>query len=85
MRYEDSPSIAFMKECRKLFVPPVPLGLIKRKGQENVINVMNYNIGNDYAKALSASMKYIKPKAVLLGGNNNTNGIMNIITNLNEQ
>jgi len=68
-----------------MHIPPAPLGLIKRKGKENEINIDNYNIGDRYAKALSSSIKHVKPKALLLSSNNNTHGIMNIIHNLNEQ
>lgn len=77
--------IAFMKECRKMNIPPAPFGLVKRKGKENEINIDNYNIGDRYGKALSSSIKHVKPKALFLSSNNNTNGIMNIINNLNEQ
>jgi hypothetical protein len=82
---DESPMIAFMKECRRMQIPPAPFGLVKRKGKENVINVNHYNIGDSYAKALSSSIKHINPKTLILSSNNNTQGIMNIIHNLNEQ
>ena len=84
-RFDSSPMVSFMKKCRKMKIPPAPFGLLKRKGSKDVINVNHYNLGDNYCKALSTSIKHIKPKAMLLSSNNNTHGIMNIIHNLNEQ
>ena len=71
-----------MKERRRMNIPPAPLGLVKRRGKEDEINVKNYYIGDRYGKALSSSIKHLKPKALFLSSNNNTNEIMNIINNL---
>jgi len=49
------------------------------------INVRNYNIGDRYARALGSTLKYVKPKALLLGGNKNKNGIEYIVKNLDKE
>lgn len=83
-RFKSSPSVAFIKETNRLMVPPSPFGLIKRKGLADEINVRHYNIGNNYGRALGNSMKYIKPKSIMLGCNKNTKGISCIVENLND-
>jgi len=65
-RHRPSPSVEFIKETNRLKVPPTPLGLIKRRGKADEINIKHYNIGNSYGKALGRTIKHIKPKALIL-------------------
>lgn len=44
---------------------PSPLGLIKREGAEGQIKANNLKIGNNYAVALSSSMKHLSNTLVI--------------------
>ena len=65
-------------------ISPAPLGLIKRKGKADEINIRHYNIGNKFGEALGKTIKHVKPKALLLGSNKNNRGITSIISNLTD-
>ena len=45
------PQTAFLYECEKQNLIPVPFGFVKYKGKEEEINVSNYLMGKDYARA----------------------------------
>ena len=55
---KETPSFAFIKAVDKHMLIPNPLGLIKRKGEENKIILKNQKVGDDYVKALSKGLKY---------------------------
>lgn len=51
-------------------VLPLCLGLVKSKGEANILNLTNYNLGDRYVIALSAGLR--KAQAIekcLLGAN----------------
>ena len=54
-----SPCYAFIQSCEKEKVICNPLGLLKRKGQENVVEMNNQHSGDHYMNCLSSSFKYI--------------------------
>ena len=53
-----TPSLAFINTCDKEKIIPNPLGLLKRKGEINILNMNNQHIGNRYIKALSSGLEY---------------------------
>lgn len=48
---------------------PEPIGIVSWKGNEQELNIDNYSMGNNYASALSQSIKKINPKRINLKGN----------------
>ena len=53
-----TPALAFIKSCNKNKLIPNPLGLVKRKGDERILNLNNQHVGDKYIKALSDSLEY---------------------------
>ena len=53
-----TPSLAFINTCNKEMIIPNPLGLVKRKGDINILNMNNQHVGNRYIKALSSGLEY---------------------------
>ena len=53
-----TPSFAFIKACNNQMLVPNPIGILKRKGNENQINLKNNQLGDEYVTALSHSLKF---------------------------
>ena len=53
-----TPALAFIKSCNKNNLIPNPLGLVKRKGDERILNLNNQHVGDKYLKAISESLEY---------------------------
>ena len=53
-------SLAFIKSCNEDMIIPNPLGLLKRKGDEKILNMNNQHVGDRYIKALSNGLEYIE-------------------------
>lgn len=45
------PQTAFLAQCVKQNLIPVPFGLVNHKGEEHEINLKNYRMGDEYADA----------------------------------
>lgn len=53
-----------------MMVLPLCLGLVKSKGEANILNLTNYNLGDRYIIALAAGLKKAKNiEKCLLGSN----------------
>ena len=78
-----SATIAFIKECKEMNIAPVPLGLVKRKGDAKEINVNQSQLGSQYLKALTSSMKHLDPKGVKIQNiKENEVGIIEVVKTL---
>ena len=56
---EKSPSFAFIKSCDKEKIVCNPLGLLKRKGDEHILEMNNQHSGDRYINCLSSGLKYV--------------------------
>ena len=81
-----SPSFAFIQSCEKEKVICNPLGLLKRKGKENVLEMNNQHSGDEYMNCLSTSFKYINHLNKLEMSNNRLthSGIEKIFSNIKQ-
>lgn len=50
------PQTAFLLQCEKANLIPIPFGLVNYKGKEDEINVSSYKMGNDYATAFGKGL-----------------------------
>ena len=66
----NSPSYVFIKSCDKERIICNPLGLIKRWGDENSLDINNQHTGDIYANCLSSSLKYVNHVNTLEMSNN---------------
>jgi hypothetical protein len=55
---EASPTIAYLNECHRQSLSPIPLGLAG--SDSNSISVQNFSMGDNYAKAFSKGIKRLK-------------------------
>ena len=80
----DSSSFKFIKEANNYKITPNPIGFIKRKGNENVINMNNKRMGDNYISALSKSLNEINSiNQISLSQNRLTDiGINNLLNSL---
>jgi len=46
-----------LEKADSLRILPLCLGLVKSKGEANILNVNNYNLGDRYVLALAAGLK----------------------------
>ncbi|CAI2379577.1 unnamed protein product [Moneuplotes crassus] len=77
---KDSASTAFIQECKNLNLNPAPIGLIKRKGNPDVVDVNYLQLGKTYMKALTKSMKHLKVRDVKIQNiKENEKGVIQII------
>ena len=83
---EKSPSFAFMKACDKEKIICNPLGLIKRKGEENILEMNNQHSGDKYIDCLSSGLKYVTHLNTLEMSNNRLThyGIEKLFQNINQ-
>jgi hypothetical protein len=66
----DSPSVSLLEKSESLRVLPLCLGLVKSRGEANILNLTNYNLGDRYIIALAAGLKNAKSiERCLLGAN----------------
>lgn len=56
---EDSPDLAYLQVINNKRMKPEPIGLVKRKGNPDVIDLNGYYIGDDFALALSSSLPHL--------------------------
>jgi hypothetical protein len=56
----ESPSISMLEKTDILKVLPLCLGLVKDKGEANVLNISNYNLGDRYIISLAAGLRKSK-------------------------
>jgi hypothetical protein len=58
---ESSPNMPFLQQVEKSRLRPIPLGVVRRKGSPYDFDLQSMRIGDEYANALSKSLKFIKP------------------------
>ena len=51
------PQTAFLLQCEKQNLIPMPFGIVNYKGKEEEINVRSYRMGNDYAQAYGQGLQ----------------------------
>lgn len=77
--------MAFLKECKYLNLNPAPLGLIKRKGKQEEINLDHSQLGKAYIKAVTKSMQHLKPRDVRIKNiKENEGSILGILDSLKD-
>lgn len=52
----ETPSFAFIREAKSLNKVPFPLGLIKKQGNDDEINLNNHGTGDDYVNIIAKSI-----------------------------
>ena len=83
---QNTPSWAFIRSTIKEKIIPNPLGLVKRYGDEKVLDINNQKVGDKYMIALSHSVKYSEHLETLeFEGNRLTSvGVSHLFKSLNE-
>ena len=83
---ENSASFAFIKSCDKEKVVCNPLGILKRKGDEHILEMNNQHSGDDFINCLSNGLKHTKNlNALEMSGNRLTqNGIEKLFFNIKQ-
>ena len=81
-----TPSIAFIKSTNDEKIIPNPLGLIKRSGDDQKIEMNYQKVGDNYINALSNSLKFSDNISILdLSGNRiSSEGVSNLFNSLNQ-
>lgn len=49
--------MAYLKKCEDFNILPSPFGMANMRGKEDMINLKNFRVGNNYAGALSKGLK----------------------------
>lgn len=83
---KKTPSFNFISALRENNLVPNPIGILKRQGDEKVINLNNMKMGDEYIKCLGNSLKIADHLTELhLSGNRLTNqGIGPLINSISE-
>ncbi len=83
---KKTPSFTLMSALKDNNLIPNPRGILNRNGQENVININNMKMGDEYVKCLSKSLKIADHLTELhLSGNRLTNqGITPLLSSIND-
>jgi|JI9StandDraft_1071089.scaffolds.fasta_scaffold230503_1 hypothetical protein len=53
----ESATVSLLEKAESLRVLPLCLGLVKHKGEANILNINDYNLGDRYIIALAAGLK----------------------------
>ena len=83
---KETPSFAFIREIKEIHMPPHPLGLIKKKGDDSEIELSDYYTGNKYVNIIAKSIvcseiNHVK-KLDLSSNRINSVGLSSFLTNL---
>jgi len=83
---KKTPSFNLIKALKDSNLVPNPTGILKRNGDENIINLNNMKMGDDYIQCLSKSLKISDHLTELhLSGNRITNqGASPLLSSINE-
>ena len=78
---------AFIKSCDKEKIVCNPLGLLKRKGDENILEMNNHHAGDSFVDCLSSGLKFTNNLNTLEMSNNRITqiGIEKFFSNLQEK
>ena len=57
---EDTPNIAYLEEIHKQKLAPEPFGIVRRKGPSSMLDIHQYGMGDEYAKAFSEAIGIVK-------------------------
>ncbi len=81
-----TPSWAFIKSTKEQKIIPNPLGLVKRNGDERVLDINHQKVGDTYMSALSNSLRYSEHLTSLeFSGNRLSSfGVSNLFRALND-
>ena len=81
-----TPSWAFIKSTKDQKIIPNPLGLLKRTGDDKILEINNQRVGDNYMTALTNSLRYSDHLVSLeFGGNRLSSlGVSKIFKTLNE-
>lgn len=81
---EDTPNVAYLEEIHKQKLCPEPFGIVRRKGPSNSLDIHQFGMGDEYAKAFSEAIGIVKDIQTLnLRANRLTDkGVANILCKL---
>ena len=81
--HKNSPMLKYLQKIDEKKLSPMPMGMIKRKGNITDVEIGMYSMGDSYAEALSEGMNLLSPVKLQLNDNRLTDqGISKILTNL---
>lgn len=76
--------VAYLKTAAKLPIIPSPMGVVSHKGDYKTVNLTDYSMGDQQAKAFGEAMKLSEAECLKLKNNRLTiEGAVSIISNLN--
>lgn len=80
----SSPNLAYLEQVEKSKLKPVPLGVVRRKGNAKDFNLESMRMGDQYAEAFSAGLKLFKKveKLNLQSNRLTERGSLHILKNL---
>lgn len=83
---KKTPSFNLINALKDSNLVPNPIGMLKRNGDENIINLNNMKMGDEYIKCLSKGLKIADHLSELhLSGNRITNqGISPLLSSIND-
>ncbi len=58
--------IAYLKKIDQYNLIPSPMGLVSNKGDNRIINIKSFKIGDKYASALADGLKYSAAETINL-------------------
>jgi Ran GTPase-activating protein (RanGAP) involved in mRNA processing and transport len=81
---EDTPNVLYLEEINKQKLCPEPFGIVRRKGPSNQLDIHEFGMGDEYAKAFSEAIGIVKDIQTLnLRANRLTDkGVVNILAKL---
>lgn len=84
--YTSGPITLYLNKLEEKHLTPVPMGLIRRKGPTNQLDISNFSMGDDYAEALSEGITNINLTKINLKNNRlSDEGGTKIVMKLNPQ
>ena len=79
----NSPILKYLHKIDEKKLPPIPMGIIKRKGNVNDIDLSMYSMGDSYAEALSEGIGMLSPVRLQLNDNRlSETGVSKILSKL---
>jgi len=78
------PQVAYLYECEKKNIAPRAFGMVTYKGQEEVVDIANFQMGNNYSSAYSKGLQLLTAKKLSFGHNRLSSvGSLNILKGIN--
>lgn len=83
-KHERQAPVAYLEKLEKFNLLPSPLGIVSPKGDNSIVNIRSFLIGDKYADALGSGLKYSSASKVNICSNRlKPEGGLKIIKGLN--